>query len=291
VTGNWGRWGADDEAGALNLVTPEVTRRALGLVRSGRTLSLTQPLGPATPGPPHRQAPARFMDRDAGDYALGARTPGGFRFAEDTVQFATHSGTHLDALAHAWSGEELFNGHPQAGTRSTRGAARLGADKLVPVLTRGVLVDVVAATGGPLPPSAPVGVADLERGIRETGVDVEPGDAVLVRTGWMESRGGAGDYFADEPGITEDAARWLAEHDVAVVGADNYAVEQQSATPGFPAHLVLLHQHGVPLLENVVLAELAGALADGGRSTFALLLAPIPLVGSTGSPVAPVAVL
>ena len=291
MTGNWGRWGADDEVGALNLVTADVTRRAVGLVRSGRTLSLAMPLGPGTPGPPHRHRPSRFMDRDAGDYALGARTPGGFRFAEDTVQFATHSGTHLDALSHAWSGEELYNGHPQAGTRSTRGAGRLGAEKLVPVLTRGVLVDLVAATGGPLAPSAPVGVTELERGIAESGVTVEPGDVVLVRTGWLESRGDAADYFADEPGITEDAARWLAERDVAVVGADNYAVEQQSATAGFPAHLVLLHQHGVPLLENVVLAELAAALATQDRSTFLVVLAPLPLVGSTGAPVTPVAVL
>ncbi len=120
---------------------------------------------------------------------------------------------------------------------------------------------------------------------------MEPGDAVLVRTGWWESHGDADDYFADEPGITEDAARWLAARDVSVVGADNYAVEQQSAEPGFPAHLVLLHQHGVPLAENVVLAELAGELAAQARSTFLLVLAPVPLVGSTGSPVAPVAVL
>ena len=291
MTGNWGRWGDDDETGALQLVTGEVTRRATGLVRTGRTLSLAQPLGPKTPGPPHRHPPSRFMDRDAGDYALGARTPGGFRFAEDTVQFATHSGTHVDALAHAWSGEELFNGHPQSSTRSTRGAGRLGADKLVPVVTRGVLVDLVAATGAPLPASAEVGVDLLEQGIAEAGVTVEAGDAVLIRTGWIESHGAGDDYFADEPGIGEAAATWLAARDVALVGADNYAVEQQSAEPGFPAHLVLLHQHGVPLIENVVLAELGVALAAVSRSTFLFVLAPIPLVGSTGSPVNPVVVL
>lgn len=291
MTGNWGRWGVEDEAGALNLVTGEVTRRAVGLVRSGRTLTLAQPLGPDTAGPPHRHRPSRFMDRDAGDYALGARAPGGFKFAEDTVQFATHSGTHVDALAHAWSGDELFNGHPQSSTRSTRGAERLGAEKLLPVVTRGVLVDLVAGAGAPLPPSAEVGVEQLERGILESGVTVETGDAVLLRTGWIESHGTAADYFSDEPGINEAAAVWLAEHDVAVVGADNYAVEQQSAIAGFPAHLVLLHQHGVPLIENVVLAELAGALAAEARSTFLFVLAPIPLVGSTGSPVNPVVVL
>jgi kynurenine formamidase len=292
VTGNWGRWGDGDQRGALNLVTPEVTRRAAGLVRDGRTFSLAQPLGPATPSPGHRSGPARYMNRDAGDYALGARTPGGFRFAEDTVQFPTHTGTHVDALAHAWSGEQLYNGHPQSSTRSTRGAQRCGAEHLLPVVTRGILVDLVTPAGGPLPPSAPVEAADLERGIAEAGVTPEPGDAVLIRTGWWEAdRAGRAD-FADEPGITGAAASWLAARDVALVGADNYAVEQQrSAEPGFPAHLELLHRHGVPLIENLELAALAGALAEAGRATFLLLFAPLPLVGSTGSPVTPVAVL
>lgn len=290
MTGNWHRWGEQDQAGALNLVTPEVTRRAAGLVRSGRTVSLAQPLGPSTPAPGHRSGPLRFMNRDAGDYALGARTPGGFKFAEDTVQFSTHSGTHVDALSHAWSGDHLYNGHPQSSTRSTRGAQRCGAESLVPVVTRGVLVDLVAVHGGPLPPRTPVEAADLERGIVEAGVAPEPGDAILVRTGWWESHGSGPDYFADEPGITDDAASWLAAHDVALVGADNYAVEQQTPEPGFPAHLVLLHQHGVPLIENLDLAPLAAALPPG-RSTFLLLFAPLPLVGSTGSPVTPVAVL
>jgi kynurenine formamidase len=231
------------------------------------------------------------MDRDAGDYALGARTPGGFKFAEDTVQFAVHSGTHVDALAHAWSGEHLYNGHPQSSTRSTRGAQRCGADKLIPVLTRGVLVDLVAASGGPLGATQAVSADDLRRGILEDGVELEPGDAVLIRTGWLESRASIANYFADEPGITEDAARWLSSHDVALVGADNYAVEQQYADSGFPAHLHLLQECGVPLLENVVLAELATELARESRSTFLFVFAPIPLVGSTGAPVNPIAVL
>lgn len=295
MTGNWGRWGDEDQAGALNLVTPEVTRRAVGLVRSGRTLALAQPLGPSSPSPGHRPRPARFMNRDAGDYALGARTPGGFRFAEDTVQFPTHSGTHVDALSHAWEGEHLYNGHPQASTRSTRGAQRCGAEHLVPVVTRGILVDLVTRAGGPLAPRTAVEPADIERGILESGVTPERGDAVLFRTGWWESHGtpsgGSAEYFADEPGITGDSAAWLAARDVALVGADNYAVERQTDEPGFPAHLVLLHRHGVPLIENLDLGDLATALGEAGRSTFLLLFAPIPLVGSTGSPVNPVAVL
>lgn len=286
---NWGRWGPDDEAGALNLLTAQVVQHSVGLVRDGTVLSLAQPLGPSANVAPHRRPPARFMDRDAGDYALGARSPAGFKFAEDTVQMATHSGTHLDALSHAWEGEDLYNGHPAAGVRSTLGAQRCGADKLRPVVTRGVLLDLVAAAGGPLEPATRVTAADVEAAYQAADVEPRSGDAVLLRTGWWERGACATDYHHDEPGLTLDAAQWLAEHEAAVVGADNYAIEVQPSAPGtvFPVHLCLLHRHGVPLLENLDLS----ALAAHGRATFLFLLAPLPLVGSTASPVAPVAVL
>lgn len=286
---NWGRWGADDEAGALNLVDPAAVLGGLALATEGRVLSLAQPIGPSAGVPPHRRPPQRFMDRDAGDYAAGARSPDGFRFAEDTVVLGTHSGTHLDALAHAWSGDELYNGHAATATRSTRGAQRCGADKLVPAVTRGVLVDLVAARGGPLEPSIPVGADDLARAYSEQGIEARPGDAVLLRTGWWERHGGAAEYFDLEPGLDAGSADWLAARDVALVGADNYAVEVAPSAPGstFPVHLTLMHRHGVPLLENLDLR----ALGETGRSTFLLVVAPLPLAGSTGGPVNPVAVL
>jgi kynurenine formamidase len=221
------------------------------------------------------------MDRDAGDYAAGARSPDGFRFAEDTVQFGTHSGTHLDALAHTWRGDELYNGHPAVSTRSTKGASRCGAEHLRPVAARGVLVDL-----GVLPARHAVGRDELAAAY--PGGSPRPGDVVLIRTGWWESHGGTAGYFDDEPGPDDGAARWLAAHDVAMVGADNYAVEvQPSAVGTFPVHLTLMHQHGVPLLENLDLA----ALAATGRSTFLVVVAPVPLAGSTAGPVAPVAIL
>lgn len=289
TTGNWGRWGPDDEAGALNLIDPTAVLAGSALVEEGRVLSLAQPVGPQAGVPPHRRPPQRFMDRDAGDYAAGARSPNGFRFAEDTVQLGTHSGTHLDALAHAWTGDELYNGHPASAVRSTRGAQRCGADKLRPAVTRGVLVDLVAVTGGPLPARTPVGADMLAHAYREAGIESRPGDAVLLRTGWWERHEGAAEYFDDEPGLDDAAARWLAARDVSIVGADNYAVEVQPSAPGttFPVHLTLLHRHGVPLLENLELR----ALAATGRTTFLLVVAPLPLAGSTGSPVNPVAVL
>lgn len=286
---NWGRWGSDDEAGALNLLGPETVLAAVGHVRTGRVIPLAQPIGPGATVPPHRHRPQRFMDRDAGDYASGARSPDGFRFAEDTVQFASHSGTHLDALAHAWTGEELYNGHPASSIRSTRGAARCGADKLRPIVTRGLLVDLVEVHGGPLPASRSVERDALAEACRAAGVTPGAGDAVLVRTGWWERHHGAPEYHDLEPGLSDDAAAWLAECDVALVGADNYAVEVQPSPAGttFPVHLTLLHRHGIPMLENLDLTELAAT----GASAFLFVGAPLLLQGSTGSPLTPLAIL
>ncbi|MFE2737279.1 cyclase family protein [Streptomyces sp. NPDC059349] len=286
---NWGRWGPEDEAGTLNLLNPESVLGAVRTVRQGRVVSLAQPIGPSTSVPPHRHAPRRFMDRDAGDYALGARSPDGFRFAEDTITLASHTSTHLDALAHAWTGDELYNGHPAASLRSTRGASRCGADKLRPIVTRGVLLDLVAANGGPLQQSTPVTATDLETACKRIEVVIGAADAVLIRTGWWETHRGAHEYHDNEPGLTDDAAAWLTERDIALVGADNYAIEVQPSSPGttFPAHITLLHQHGIPMLENLDLAELGAAAA----STFLFVAAPLLLQGSTASPLNPVAVL
>lgn len=288
-TNNWGRWGADDEVGALNLLDQETVLAAVGHVRTGRVIHLAQPIGPGTTVPPHRSRPQRFMNRDAGDYAAGARSPDGFRFAEDTVQFASHTGTHLDALAHAWTGDELYNGHPASSVRSTRGAARCGADKLRPIVTRGLLVDLVAVHGGPLPRNWSISRDELATACRQTGVIPGTGDAVLIRTGWWERHHGSPEYHDNEPGLSDDAAAWLAEQDITLVGADNYAVEVQPSPEGttFPAHLTLLHHYGIPILENLDLTDLAAAAA----SSFLFIAAPVLLQGSTASPLTPLAVL
>lgn len=287
---NWGRWGEDDEAGALNLIGEREVVRAAGLVRRGRVVRLGQDLGPASVVPPHRKRVERYMTRDGGDYAAGARRPGGFQFAEDVCSFATHSGTHVDALAHAWYGDELYNGFSSHTIRSTTGAQRCGAEKLRPVVTRGLLLDVVASGGSPLGRDETVTADDLARAAEHAGVTVGGGDAVLLHTGWMARAGeDPTTYYASEPGIDVSGARWLAERDVAVVGADNYAVEVQPSAPGtgFPAHQLLMRDYGVPLIENVVLGELVAA----GATEFLFVAAPLPLIGATAGPVCPVAIL
>lgn len=286
----WGRWGPEDERGALNLIGPEQARAAVGLVREGRVISLAQPLGKATPVPSHRLPVGHFMDRDGGDYAAGGRRPGGFQFGEDTIMLAAHSGTHLDALAHVWYDDQLYNGFSGNTVRSTTGAQRCGADKLLPMVTRGVLLDLLAVNGGPLGLGEAVTRERLAQAANQVGVELRPGDVVLVRTGWLEVHLADGEgYFAGEPGIDVGAAEWLAEAGVAAVGADNYAIEPLPFPPGavFPVHQRLLRDYGVPLLEGLVLAPLGAT----GAATFLFVAAPLPIVGGTASPIAPLAVL
>jgi kynurenine formamidase len=279
----WGKWGEQDERGALNQIGADELKRALGLVRSAKVMSLAQPLSAQTPVPGHRAPMQHFMGRDGGDYAAGGKRPGGFQFAEDTVIMAMHFGTHIDALCHAWYDDQLYNGFPSNGTRSTTGAARCGVDKMGPIMGRGVLIDLVALKGRPLG----LGEAVTREMIENT--KVEKGDIVLIRTGWLEAKLSSPDYYDGEPGIDVGAARWLAERGVAAVGADNFAVEHIPFPPEkvFPVHQCLIRDFGIPLIEGLVLAP----LAEAGASSFLFMAAPLPIRGATGSPLVPLAVL
>lgn len=281
---NWDRWGPEDEIGAPNLIGRDEVRLAAGLVRTGQVISLAQKISDRLPVPGHRGGVQHFMGRDGGDYAAGAKRPGGFQFAEDTVILPLHLGTHIDALCHAWCDDHLFNGFPGNTIRSTTRALRCGVEKVPPLVTRGVLLDVMAIRG---PSEDSVGLKLLQTA---SSVSLRDGDAVLIRTGWLESQNPAdGIDFNREPGIDVEAALWLAESGVAMVGADNFAIEAMPFPAGtvFPVHQRLIRDYGIPLLEGLVLRE----LAEAGATEFLFVATPLPIVGATGSPIAPVAVL
>lgn len=288
--GNWARWGPDDEVGAPNLIGPEKVRTAVQLVTQGKVIALGQPLGPQTPVPEHRKRVERLMMRDGGDYAAGGRSAGGFQFAEEVLGFAAHSGTHIDALAHAWYDDKLYNGFSSHTVRSTTGAQRCGADKLVPMVTRGLLLDLAARRSTPYEAGDVVTRADLQAAARAAGVRPRDGDVVLLRTGWFGRHSAdPQQYLAGEPGLGRDGAAWLAEAGVAVVGADNYAIEVLPFPDEdvFPVHKLLMRDYGIPLIEGMVLDQ----LAEAGAGEFLFVAAPLPVVGGTASPVCPLAVL
>ncbi|MEV5751374.1 cyclase family protein [Actinoallomurus sp. NPDC052308] len=297
---NWGRWGTDDERGALNLLTPEVVRAAAACVREGRPLSLSLPIRGATSSPapttvPHlrgRPLPQHFMSVDAGDYAAGARPIGaGLRMADDAIVVTPHgTTTHMDALCHMWTGDRLYNGHPAGRVRSY-GATRCGIDKAGPVVGRGVLFDVPRLRRvRHLAAEDRVSAEDLAA----CGVEVRPGDIAVVRTGWpLTWQDSPEAYWAGQPGLSTDAGRWLAARDVAMVACDNAAIgglnERQLADEDLDddLHLIFLWRHGIHLAEMLWLEELAAT----GRTDFLFVAAPLAIEGGTASPINPLAVL
>lgn len=285
---SWGRWGADDERGAVNAVGPEQVLAAVAEISAGRVITLAAPIVAGRGyGLVGRPAPVHLMMRDGGDYAAGLPERGGFGFADDMISLPTHSTTHLDALSHVWRDGEMYNGIPSR-TVTSRGAARLGIDKMGPVVTRGVFVD--AASGGIRSTSEPVGLDELRELLTAREVKLQPGDALIVRTGWMEAalRGEADGR--EWPGLDRDCGPWLAEQEVVVVGADNPGVEVFPSTDPscqVPLHIELIRGHGIYFNELMHLAELAAS----GRSTFVYVVSALPVAGAVGSPVAPLAVL
>jgi kynurenine formamidase len=279
-THNWGRWGAEDEVGAVNLISPEIVRAACGLVRAGTVYSLAEPLdGPIYPG---RRAPWHLM---SGVYQ---ELPGGWGGSDDILVMHTHTATHMDGLCHIWADGAIYNGFPSLGVTS-EGASRCGIDRIRSIVTRGVLIDVAAAKGAEhLEAGYPITESDLETACRAQCVTIRPGDVVLVRTGWSRVRERDREvYDGPNPGLASDTGEWLASHDVVAVGADNNGLEVTGGPEDHPSvHVKLLRDLGVPILEYLNLENLA---ADEVYE-FLFVAAPLRIPGAVGSPLNPLAI-
>lgn len=288
---NWGRWGAEDERGLANLLTPERTAAAASLVRMGRVFNLALPLQERSlPVLPGRPAPQHYMRRTGTDYAAGVKRKGGFESMDDVIMMATHGATHVDALAHVGDEGLLFNDVPIATVRGN-GAKRLGIDKCPPLVGRGVLLDLCRHLGvDRLDKDQAIDGDLLEACMEAQGTPVEAGTIVLVRTGWLSvfAEQGSEAFFASEPGIGMEGARWLANRDVVAIGLDNFAVEVIPTETGMPApvHRYLIRDCGMYLMELFQLDE----LAEAGVNEFLFVAAPLGIVGGLGSPLTPLAI-
>jgi kynurenine formamidase len=294
---NWGRWGADDERGALNLVSAAGIIRAAGLVRQGRTISLGLPVRrDNVPFSGIRSPAMHFMTLDGGDFAAGVKIGGGtYQAADDYLFMACAGSTHVDALAHFWYDGQLYNGHSADRVRSY-GATRCGIENVAGLATRGVLLDVAAFRGvDHLAGGEAITASDLQACAEAADVDVGPGDCVLIRTGWLRVfHDDPAGYDQSQPGIDTSAARWLAERDVCAIGADNFAVEVllgpmtfEGDAPGPVSHRFLIRDCGIYLIELLDLEELSAAAA----AEFLFVLAPLKIEGGVNSPVNPLVIL
>jgi kynurenine formamidase len=162
-------------------------------------------------------------------------------------------------------------------------------EKVPPIVTRGLLLDFVRLNGGALADGSPITCNDLDAACEAANVSPRAGDSILIRTGWLETRTKANCDFGVEPGLNLEAGRWLAEQGVALIGADNFAIEVLPFPAGtvFPVHQTLIRDYGVYLLEGLVLEE----LAELGCAEFMFIAAPLRVVGGTASPLTPIAIL
>jgi kynurenine formamidase len=293
VENRWGQWGPEDERGALNLLTDASLLRGAGLIKSGRIYSLALPVRRSGPfiGSRVRNRTLHFMRVDGGDYGEDAAL-GKLCVADDYVVIATHGTTHIDALCHVWADGKMFNGFSSREVRSS-GARRLGVHTMGPIVTRGVLIDLPRMKAiRRMNAGDVIGQADIDMALEQQGVGpVMPGDVVLFRTGWLECYDelGAEAFEGKRPGIGREAAVWLVEQGVAAVGSDTGSVEVVPSEDGsdMPLHLELLRNQGLPLMEMLRLDE----MARDQVSEFLFVANPLPVVGGTGAPIAPLAIV
>ncbi|GAA0608763.1 cyclase family protein [Kutzneria viridogrisea] len=291
---NWGRWGAQDERGTTNLITPELIVAAAGLIRTGQVFDLGIPLDAEGPQPGGgRQNPVRLMSENGQEQDL----PGGLTWADDYVFMPLQAGSQYDSLAHVHYDGQLYNGHPGHEVTS-KGAARCGIETQAKgIVGRGVLLDLARLRGVHwMDGGEVITPEDLEAAERAHGVTVGEGDILLIRTGWwpkfLHDRDPVA-FTGTEPGLGLRCLPWLRERDVAVVGADNFAVE---VVPGerpdsmFELHMVLIRDMGVTLAEILDLEELARSCAADGRYEFFYAGSPLKFTRAVGSPINPLAI-
>lgn len=280
--GNWRRWGDGDEAGALNLSTPDTVLEALSLPIQGKVYSLAHRIdenGPVSA----RRPPVRRI-------TIGSRNRNGNRGSfDDLLVMHSHTGTHIDGLCHYWTSDGgMYNGHDPETVQPT-GSPKLGIDQMAGLVAAAVYLDLRSVC--PLGTDGhgfEITVDHLEKALARNGTEIHAGDVVLVRTGWeRQLHTDRRVYTWGEPGIGAATARWLAEHDVVAVGADNWGVEMvppREPGTGLIVHSILLNDFGTYLIEQLSFAALGD---DVGTGRYLFVVAPLRISGGTGSPVNP----
>lgn len=282
---NWGRWGPDDQRGAINLITPEKRVAAARLVQSGRAVSLSREF-PKTPGPGNPQPAQHFM-------RWFNRGTGGAAMDYYGISYHGYSTTHIDALCHVWDEHGIWGGKQHGDVLSTQGTSWGDVDQWRDgITTRGVLLDVPKFRGEPhVTLERPVHGWELEDIAKAQGITIEPGDALLVYSGresWQAANPQWSGYQPPSPGLHASCLPFLRDNDIAVLGWDLMDAAPNEYNVPWTVHGALF-AYGVALLDNSLLEPVANACAEEGRYTFMLTIAPLRVVGGTGSPANPIA--
>lgn len=279
---NWGRWGRDDEIGALNLITPAKRKHAASPVKEGVSVSLAA------------DADTMKAVDNPNPYELTMLGIGSDKVA---INYHGIAHTHLDSLAHINAAGVFYNGYkPDQDAVLKQGHAKNSIHNVKNgIFTRGVLFDIPRLKGVPyLEPGTPIYVEDLEAWEKQAGVRASAGDAIFIRTGvwarrrvegpWLRGRAEGGRSAGLDPSVIP----WLRQRDIAILGSDHPQYVAPSALRGAVHDFALLYL-GVHLFDNCDLEALGEAAAARRRWDFLLTAAPLPIAGGTGSPINPVA--
>ena len=282
---NAGRWGPDDELGTLNFITPETRKAAASLVREGRALSIARNLD--TIQSPNNPQPVRHSMCYQSHYPIGC---------VDAVVIDMHgfAMTHLDAVAHVYRGEDVYNGRQAADVALPSGLSF--GDILVQkegMFTRGVLLNIAAVRGEQwMSPEDGVYAADLVAAEERQGIKVGSGDCIFVYTGLQKREAAEGpENLGQRVGIMPDALRWMHEREISVYSGDcvDAFPNPYSARYAIYFHAIALAAMGLILLDIPALEPLLETCEELDRSDFLLTMAPLRLKGGTGCPVNPIA--
>ena len=280
------KWGAGDQRGSANHMKPETVLRAAKLIHAGEVIELGHVLSSSMPFFGTRRFDVHikrtFMNPQAN------RRGSNEEFVAGEIG---QVGTQFDGFAHQTIGDSLYNCFKLETIATRSGFEKLGVENVGALITRGVLIDVAGLKGVEmLPDNYEISARDLEQALARQRLTLQPGDAVIIHTGYGKLWGKDNARYAKgSPGIGVAAAEWLAKQDPMLVGADNASVEvnpNPDPQVSLPVHQIMLVVNGIHLLENLKLDELAAKRVQ----EFALILQPLKIQGGTGSTVAPIAV-
>ena len=279
-------WGADDRRGAANRLTPEKVLEAASLIKTGEVYQLGRVYESGIPvfGTRHYSLRIPAMSGPLGENKTTW-------FEEIFSGEIGQVGTQFDGLGHIGIGDLYYNGLNHHDFAKAEGLTELGVENVGPIVTRGVLIDVAGYKGVEhLSDSYEITRADLEGALKKQGVQITPGDVVVIHTGWGKFWMTDNDrYNTTEPGIGLEAGQYLVDQKIVMLCCDNWGIEvvpNPDESLAFPVHQLFIVKHGIYNLENIITEELAAAKVY----EFAFSFAPLRLKGATGSPGNPIAI-
>jgi kynurenine formamidase len=304
---NWGKWGPDDELGCLNYLDAGEVLRGIQHVKSGEVFTLQIHMG-RTDGPGDPLWPGRTgiqrrneVDESTWDTDAGPIYPGGMHYADDTARLFLQGSTQYDALGHVWYDGKIWNGYD---ARTTIGAMEKASVLPIAekgVVGRGVLIDMARHRGKQwLDKGETFTHNDLDEAAKRQGVDIEPHDILVIRTGWMRywyELNNPDAFYQDfaEPGLTysRELVEWFQDREIPNLVTDTIANEVTNEPESgvlLPLHSALMRNLGVVLTEIAWLDDLADACTADNRWSFLYAAAPLKVVNGTGAPVNPIAI-